>query len=103
MAVFEFPLSPSAQQMTVPIGARELTFRFAWSDSPAGGWFVDISSIDGTPLVRGLPLTAGENVLQQFNYLGIGGAIHVQTDVDPLVEPTYDNLGLNGRVFLVMP
>lgn len=103
MATFEFPLSPNAQQMTVPIGDRELTFRFAWSDSPDGGWFVDISTLDGAPLVRGLPLTAGENVLQQFGYLGIGGAIYVQTDADPFVEPTYDNLGLNGRVFLVTP
>lgn len=103
MSTFEFPLSPNAQQMTVPIGDRELTFRFAWSDSSDGGWFVDISSLDGASLVRGLPLTAGENVLQQFAYLGIGGAIYVQTDADPLIEPTYDNLGLNGRVFLVTP
>lgn len=103
MSTFEFPLSPNAQQMTVPIGEKEFTFRFAWSDSPAGGWFIDISSLDGTPLVRGLPLTAGENVLQQFDHLGIGGEIHVQTDADPLAEPTYENLGLNGRVFLVTP
>lgn len=103
MATFEFPLSPNAQQMTVPIGERELTFRFAWADSPDGGWFMDISSLDGTPLARGLPLTAGENILQQLDYLGIGGEIRVQTDADPLVEPTYDNLGLNGRVLLVTP
>ncbi len=103
MTIFEFPLSPNAQQMTVPIGGSELTFRFAWADSPDGGWFVDISRLDGTPLVRGLPLTAGENVLQKFDYLGIGGAIYVQTDADPLIEPTYDNLGLNGRVLLVTP
>lgn len=103
MAVFEFPLSPSAQQMTVPIGDQEFTFRFAWADSPDGGWFMDISTVDGTPLARGLPLTAGENVLQQFDYLGIPGAIYVQTDADQFVEPTYDNFGLNGRVLLVTP
>lgn len=103
MATFEFPLSPSAQQMSVPIGDQELTFRFAWADSPDGGWFMDILRLDGSPLARGLPLTAGENVLQQFDYLGIPGAIYVQTDNDPLAEPTYDNLGLNGRVFFVMP
>ena len=103
MAVFEFPLSPNAQQMTVPIGDEQFTFRFAWSDSPDGGWFIDVLRLDGSPLVRGLPLTAGENVLQQFDYLGIPGEIRVQTDNDPLVEPTYDNLGLNGRVFFVTP
>lgn len=103
MAAFEFPLTPGAQQMTVPVSDEQFTFRFAWSDSPEGGWFIDILRLDGSPLVRGLPLTAGENVLQQFDYLGISGAIYVQTDNDPLVEPTYDNLGLNGRVFFVTP
>ncbi len=103
MIVYDFPLRPEAQQMQITLATVEYSIRFGWCDSPDGGWFMDISSVDGLPLVLGLPLTAGENVLQQSDYLGFPGEIRVQTDDDPLVEPTYDNLGTSGRVLFITP
>ncbi|KPH79314.1 phage baseplate plug family protein [Bosea vaviloviae] len=99
----EFPLRPEAQTMTVELGAVEYVVRFGWADTTDGGWFIDISAYDGAPLLRGLPLTAGENVLQQFDYLGIPGEIRVQTDGNDLVEPSYSNLGSNGKVLFISP
>lgn len=101
--VQEFPLRPEAQEMSITLGTTEYQVRFGWADTVDGGWFIDISALDGTPLLRGLPLTAGENVLQQFDYLGIPGEIRVMTDNDQLVEPTYANLGSNGKVLFITP
>jgi len=99
---FDFPLSPAPQRMQITLGSKEYTIRFAWCDSDDGGWFFDIMDVDSVVLAEGLPLTAGQDILMQFAYLGIGGTspgeIIVATDDDPLVEPTFTNLGINGRV-----
>jgi hypothetical protein len=100
---YEFPLRPEAQQIRIQLGEADYVVRFGWGDTPDGGWFIDIADADAVPIVRGLALTAGENVLQQFNYLGIAGEIRVQTDGDDLVEPTYANLGSNGKVLFITP
>lgn len=103
MAILEFPLGPVAQQMAITLSETEYTIRFFWCASPEGGWTIDIVSIDNVPLVQGLPLTAGESVVQQLEYLGIVGEIRVATDDDELVEPTFSNLGSNGRVYYIEP
>ena len=100
---YEFPLRPEAQQFRVQLGGADYVVRFGWGDTTEGGWFIDIADADDAPIVRGLALTAGENVLQQFDYLGIAGEIRVQTDGDDLVEPTYANLGSNGKVLFITP
>lgn len=64
---------------------------------------MDLSTYEGVPLIQGLPLTAGEDVVQQFAYLNIGGEIRVETDGNVLFEPTYDNLGSNGKVLFITP
>lgn len=99
----EFPLRPEAQQMTIQLGEASYSVRFGWADRPEGGWFLDIGDVNGNTLINGLPLTAGDNVLQQFDYLGIGGEIRVETDGNDLVEPTYANLGSNGKVLFITP
>lgn len=103
MTTYEFPLRPEAQQIRIQIGEVDYVVRFGWGDTPDGGWFIDIADADSVPLVRGLALTAGEDVLQQVSYLGIAGEIRVQTDGDDLVEPTYANLGSNGKVLFITP
>jgi len=103
MTIYEFPLRPEAQQMSITLGDVEYQVRFGWADTADGGWFIDIADLNGAPLLRGLPLTAGENILQQFDYLGFPGEIRVQTDGDDLVEPTYANLGSNGKVLFITP
>lgn len=101
MATWYFPLLPQAQEMQIQLGDVDYTIRFGWCDTTDGGWFIDLSDVDGNPIIMGLPLTAGENVLQQFDYLKLPGEIRVQTDGSPLVEPTYDNLGSNGQVLFI--
>lgn len=102
MATQEFPLLPAtAQEMTITLGTKEYTVRFAWCATPEGGWFMDMYDLALEPMIRGLPLVAGVNVLQQFDYLQIPGEIRVQVDEDTLIEPTFENFGTTGKVVFI--
>jgi hypothetical protein len=98
---FDFPVSPAPQLMQITLGTREYSIRFAWCDSDEGGWFMDVSDSSDVVLFQGIPLTAGQDILGQLAYLGIEGSIIVATDDDQLVEPTFTNFGINGRVLFL--
>ena len=62
-----------------------------------------IADADGKTLAAGVMITSGEDILQQFAYLGISGEIYAATDGDADVVPTFDNLGVGGQLFYVSP
>lgn len=66
-----------------------------------GGWVLDIADSANNPLVQGIPLVTGCDLLQQFGHLGIGGALWVLTDGDPMAVPTYHNLGSLSHLYFV--
>lgn len=100
MTVYDFPLRADVgpQKMSITLGTVEYKIRFYYANVPDGGWFMDVRDLSDDPLVLGLALTAGENVVQQFDYLGFEGGIGVCVDFDYTLEPTYDNFGKNGKV-----
>lgn len=100
---FEIPLDPEAQKFAVPLGSNTYTMEIQFNDSNST-WFMDLYSEDGlTPLVRGIPMVTGVNLLEPFGYLGIGVELYVQTDTDPNKMPTYENLGLDSHLYMVVP
>lgn len=66
-----------------------------------GGWILDISNADNTPIVCGIPLITGLELLYQYVYLNIGGAIVATTDGDPNLPPTFDNMGSASHLLFV--
>ena len=58
----------------VPIddGNVNLSFRLTYNEL-ANCWIVDISK-DETVVLAGLPMVPGQNILEQYAYLGIGSA-----------------------------
>lgn len=69
--------------------------------SQIGGWVLDISDANNNPLACGIPLVTGTNLLAQYRYLNIGGAIVVSTDGSDL-PPTQTNLGTSGHLYFVV-
>jgi hypothetical protein len=67
-----------------------------------GGWVLDISDINNNPIICGIPLVTGIDLLYQYQYLGIGGSLIVATDGSPDTPPTFDNLGSTGHVYFVV-
>ncbi len=102
MTPFEIPLSPTPQRFTIELNSVTYQLTFKWC-VPAACWLMDIADQNQNPLASGLPVITGENILQQFAYLEIGGAIVAQTDSDSDAVPTFENLGETGRVYFVLP
>jgi hypothetical protein len=102
MAVsYEIPLSPEPQEFAVTLAGAERILRLAYADAPEGGWLLDIKTSAGDPIICGIPLVTGTDLLAQYAYLGIGGQLHVATDGDAGAVPTFDDLGITSRLFFV--
>lgn len=99
MRIFEIPLSPEPQTFTITLSGRELRLTVRWFEPPAvvaepGGWVMDMArAVDNAPIVAGVPLVTGADLLEPYAYLGIKGQMRVFTDGNRNAVPTLDNLG----------
>lgn len=97
----EIPLTPSAQKFQIALGLLTYTLTLKWVDQPNGGWTLDIGDSDENPIVGGIPLITGADLLEQYKYVGIPGQLIVQTDHDINAVPTYENLGINSHLYFI--
>ena len=99
--VYQIPLQPQPQQISVQLGANAYQMRFVFRDP--FGWFMDIADVSNTPLVSGIPLVTGADLLAQYRYLEFGFALVVQSDgEDPDLPPTFLNLGVSSHLYAVL-
>jgi len=96
---------PFSENVTWDGVAYALQFHY---NSSIQAWMLDIFDTTGTPLLVGLALVTGCDVLEQFGYLPLGAhtAITVMTigpGISPDTVPNFTNLGTDGHVYLVMP
>jgi uncharacterized protein DUF6983 len=101
----EIPTVPAAQKMTIPLGGTTYILRLMWCIS-AACWVLSISDVDDNLIVGGIFLVTGADLLEQYDYLGIGGVgnkLIVQSDNDPTLVPSYTTLGLTGHLYFVTP
>ena len=68
-----------------------------------GGWILDIADGNNTPIVSGIPLVTGADLLAQYAYLGIGGSLYVSNPNDPGASPTFGSLGDTSSLYFVTP
>ena len=98
---YEIPLIAGPQQLVISLAGTSYQLTLHWC-VPAAAWVLDIASSDGsTPIVSGIPLVTGADLLEQYAYLGIGGKLVAQTDGDVYAVPTFNNLGNGGRLYFV--
>lgn len=103
MAAFEIPLLPATPQaLSISILNVPYQFTVKWC-SPASSWLLDIADAQSVPIVSGIPLVTGADLLEQFEYLGLGVALYAQSLSHPSDPPTFDNLGDNGKLYFVTP
>lgn len=98
MANYEIPLSPNPQSFTISLSGTEYRLTVQWRDAEGAGWVVDIADTSGNPIIQGIPLVTGVNLLDQYAYL-ISGVLWVQTTADPDAVPTFDNLGIGSHLY----
>jgi len=103
LTAYEIPLSPQAQTFTISLNGTTYTLTLIYrSVDDIGGWVLDIGDASNNPLVQGIPLVTGCDLLRQYQYLGIGGGLWVLTDGDPSAVPTFSNLGSLAHVYFVV-
>lgn len=101
MAVFEIPLSPQPQTLaaTFPNGVS-YNMRLIYLFTPNDCWELDIDDADGNPIVCGIPLITGADLLEQYAYLGFGCRMFCTTDGDDFAVPRFYNLGTTAHLYL---
>ena len=83
------------------MAAINYTLTVKWNDI-AQCWFMDIADANANPLACALPLITGADMLDDLEYLGIGGQLIVFTNgEDPNSIPTLYNLGTDSNVYFV--
>jgi len=97
----EIPLTPEAQTFTITLGSVEYRITLVWREANEGGWVIDILTINDEPIIAGIPLVTGADLLAQYSYLGLCGELRVQTDNDPDEVPTFENLGDTSHVYFI--
>lgn len=98
---YEVPLSAKPQAFTIALGGTAYALVLRWN--VAGQyWVLDVMTAARAPLVLGIPVVTGLDLLGQFRHLGFAGALVAQTDGDPDAVPTFANLGTQGRLFFVV-
>ncbi|UGB47004.1 hypothetical protein LQ772_06850 [Frateuria edaphi] len=99
--VFEIPLSARSQRCSVTLLNVNYQLAVQWR-AAAGQWVLDLLDASGNPVVQGLPLVTGSDLLGQFGHLGIGGALVVMLDSGAGDAVTFDNLGTNAHLRFVV-
>ena len=99
MAVFEIPLRPAtAQTLKVALNDRVYGFSLAYIDEAEGGWTLDIADEAGSPLVAGIALLPGQDLLEPYPDLGIGVRLAVVTPGEQECRPNFDGLGVHSKL-----
>lgn len=99
---YEIPLTPGTpQRCTLSLGGNPYALAVRWNPV-SSRWVVDLNDAAGNPVVSGVPLVAGADLLTPVAYLGIGGALYAQNDNDPNAPPTYSDLGSTSHVYFVV-
>ena len=96
--MFEIPLQSGNQTFQIVLGTIKYTLTVMWRDPV--GYFLDIGDVSGNPLVCGIAMVTGIDILSPYEYLLMGGTLTVVSDgADPTVPPTYDNLGSGSHLY----
>ena len=93
MPYFEVPLTADQQTMATALAGVTYKFRVTW-DHIYAYWLIDIATDEGEPILSGIPLVTGGDLLGQFDYMGLGFGLAMGGE-----EPTVDNLGITSKLY----
>ena len=103
MATFSLiPLIASPQTFTITLAGVLYSMRVIFCDDLNGGWILDIGDSGGVPILCGIPLKTGTNLLNQYDYLALGGALMVVLTGNE-ISIGFNDLGSNAQLYFVTP
>ncbi len=100
--VSEIPLTAVPQSFSISLNSVIYNLTIVWN-TQSTSWTLDIADVNSNPILQGIPLITGADLLEQYAYAGIGGSLYVQSDGDQTAVPTFSNLGTTGHLYFVTP
>ena len=97
--ILTLPLSNVPEKFDISLSDVNYILVSRWNDADEGGWIIDFYNENESPILMNVPLVTGDNLLGQYEYVGIAGDIYVFTDGDDFAVPTIDNLGNGADVY----
>lgn len=95
-AYYTIPLTAEPQSFGITLAGKEYRLTVRWMEAAEGGWMLDIQEPENaSPLLMGLPLVTGCDLLEQYRYMEFGGELWIDSEL----PATLENLG--GGVELV--
>lgn len=101
MPVNEIPLNPYPENFNITLDDKEYTLTTSWCGA-ANTWMLTISQTSG-PVLSGIPLIPGVNLLAQYPDLGFKGQLVAQVDHNQSAVPSFSGLGTNGHLYYITP
>ncbi|MCT4707339.1 hypothetical protein MUA04_02165 [Enterobacteriaceae bacterium H11S18] len=99
MSIAEIPLSADNQLFTLQLAGQQLRLRLIYRD--VAGWVLDILDPDDLPIVSGIPLVPGVDLLAAYGSLGFSGGLWVVSDDETQEYPSKTNLGYGSHLYFV--
>ena len=99
---YVIPLLPQNQELDISLAGVSYHLVVRWNKF-SNAWVLDIQDSQQNPIVSGIPLVTGCDILEQYAYLGFGGSMVVQSTNDADIVPSYSTLGSTGNLFFVIP
>lgn len=78
MVINEIPLTATNQQFSITLSGTVWQMRIIWRD--VAGWVLDMLNASGAPVITGIPLLPGQDLLAQYGWLNPGGRLVVVTE-----------------------
>lgn len=94
------PLQPTNQTFQITLAGVQYTFTIRWNDANQA-WTLDIADSSQNPIISGIPIVTGTDLLAPYGYLNFSGKLIAQTTNDTDAVPTLANLGSTGNLYFV--
>jgi hypothetical protein len=98
--VYEIPTTATPQKMSITLSGVLYQLLLKWN-GVSQCWILDISDDNGTPILCGIAVITGVDLLEPYSYLGFGGQLFALTDNNPDLPPNFTNLGTTGHLYWV--
>jgi len=64
--IYPIPLQAQPQELTIQLGGVTYTLTLNYRNTDMGGWVLDIGDSNNSPILQGVPLVTGANLLAQY-------------------------------------
>lgn len=98
---FLIPLQPNPQILLITLAGVQYQLTVKWN-AQCQSWMIDIADSSANPILSGIPMVTGCDLLGQFAYLKFGGELVAQTNNGTDAVPTFTNLGGNGNLYFLV-